>query len=994
MTDFTNLFTMTKYSFLESVISIDDLITFHKKHNYQYVGLCERNIMYSTPLFLKKIFKNKLTPVLSINFSLYDKNNDQSEVIFIALNYQGYKNLMKVSTLLNDYQKPHIFIEDIIKYVDDKDNALVLNNKSIFLKYDKRDLIYLGISSKIGIKNYQKTIPWHKATFLNNKDNIIYKSAQAIKKNQFLSEQNSETKQLKFNNYHELELIHNPITLKNLSHLLHRINFSIPKIKIDFLKFINAKKDLEIFKKSCWIGLEWRSKNYPEIKKSLNKYHKRLEREINTITKLGWESYFLLVWDVIRFAKSKKILVGPGRGSASGSLVVFVLGITNIDPLKYNLIFERFLNPERVSMPDIDIDFQDNRRQEIIDYVFEKYGIEHVAHIITFQKIGAKTAIRDSGRILKININIINQISKMIITADSLLSNYHNNALLRAQINMSINLKKMFRIAYKIEGFPRQSGLHAAGLVFNSKSLSNFCPTKKNSEKVNVTQYSMNFLEENGLVKVDFLGLKALSTINDINDSGPHLNLNKLPLDNKKVFDLMNNGDTTGIFQLESFGMRKVLTRIQINSFEDIVSAISLYRPGPQDNIEIYAQRKLKTTKTIYLDIRLKPILSYTYGIIIYQEQIIQIAQMVANFSLAKADLLRRAMSKKDVAIMDSLRDQFINNALKNNYSSEIANKIYRLIYKFANYGFNRAHAVAYAVIAYQLAYFKSNYYLYFITNLLTNFLNSKTKLKELMTEAQSRKIAILDLDINKSQLNFIEENGKIRLPLTIIKSVGKVLLAKLINERNNKPFISFFDFITRMYFLKFNEGIFRNFINSGALDCFANRGTLLNSLNNALNYVKLFNNDNLEQTKLLKNKIISEPVLQIMDDNIEKLTESEKKVLGFNWKIHPTINIIKNYKNYTDFQIQLKELRNKLWGIFEINEIKVINTKNNEKMCFMIVSDLLNSYEITVFPKKYQQLRNILKLNLIIECNVKLEEKNKFNNKNRLILVSLNKVY
>ncbi len=994
MTDFTNLLTMTKYSFLESVISVEQLIAFHKTNNYKYVGLCEREVMYSTPLFLKKVFKNNLIPVLSISFTLYDKNNAQSEAILTALNYQGYQNLMKISTLLNDYQKPQILIENIVNYLVAKDNALVLKNQSIFLKYSKYDLIYLGVSDKSVAPTISRTLPWHKATFLNKTDATTYKAIQAIKNNQFLSDQNDDVTKLQFNNYEQLKLIHNQNTLVNLANLLKKINFQMPKVKIDFLKFIDHKSDLELFKKSCLIGLQWRIKTYPYIKKSLPEYQARLKREMDTIIKLGWESYFLLVWDTIRFAKSQKILVGPGRGSASGSLVVFALGITNVDPLKYNLIFERFLNPERVSMPDIDIDFQDNRRQEIIDYVFNKYGIDHVAHIITFQTIGAKTALRDSARILKIDVSIINKISKMIVNAQNLLANYHQNKLLRAQINMSINLKQMFHIAYKLEGLPRQSGLHAAGLVFNSKLLSDFCPMKKINEKVNITQYSMNFLEDHGLVKVDFLGLKALTTIKNINESGPNLNLNQLPLNDPKVFNLMNHGDTTGIFQLESFGMRKVLTRIRVNDFEDIISAISLYRPGPQDNIEIYAQRKLKTAPTIYLDNRLKPILNYTFGIIIYQEQIIQIAQLVANFSLAKADLLRRAMSKKDVSIMNDLKGQFIDNAVANKYQLATASQIYDLIYKFANYGFNRAHAVAYSIIAYQLAYFKSNYYLYFVTNLLTNYLTNKTKLKEIITEAQSKGIAVLDLDINKSQLNFIEENNNIRLPLTIIKSVGKILLAKLIKERATKPFVSFFDFITRMYFLNFNEGIFMNFINSGALDCFANRGTLLNSLNNALNYVKLFSKDNFLQTKLLQDKIISEPLLQVAEDDIEKLTEAEKYVLGFNWKIHPTIPIIKNYKNYVNFESQLQQSKKQLWGIFEINEIRVINTKHNEEMCFMIVSDVGNSYEITVFPKKYQQLRNTLKLNQIIECNIKIETKNKFNNKNRFILVSLNKVY
>ncbi len=990
--DYTNLFTMSEYSFLESVISNKQLIAFHKKHNYKYVGLAEKEIMYSAPEFLKQALTNNLVPVLSINFTIYDSFNHESSVLLVALNYAGYKNLMQISTSLNQYSKPKILIKNILPFLNHKNNALVVKNESFFLKHQNdATLIYYGASAKLVNNHIKRSVPWHQATFLYQNQQIVYRAISAIKNNQHLVDISEDCDQLQFRNHRDVQLLHSPNTLKNLVLLLQMIDFKIPKIKINFLKFSKTKKDLDIFLKAAHVGLEWRIKNNNYIKNNVQKYWDRLQYEIKIITTLGWESYFLLVWDVIRFAKMQKIAVGPGRGSASGSLVVYALGITDVDPLKYNLIFERFLNPERVSMPDIDIDFQDNRRQEIINYVFEKYGDDHVAHIVTFQTIGAKTAIRDSGRILEIDINIINKISKMLTSPLNLLANYHQSVLLRAQINMSPELKMMFRIACQLEGSPRQSGLHAAGLVFNSEILSNFCPMKKISKNLNVTQFSMDYLEDYGLVKVDFLGLRALTTLSDINSSGPNINLSKITLNNAKVFALMNRGDTSGIFQLESFGMRKVLTRIHITSFEDIVSAISLYRPGPQDNIEIYADRKLKVKTINYLDIRLKPILEYTYGIIIYQEQIIQLAQLVANFSLAKADLLRRAMSKKDISIMEKLKDEFISNALLNNYSQVISEQIYALIYKFANYGFNRAHAVAYASIAYQLAYFKSNYYLYFITNLLNNFINNKIKLKEMMTEAQSKKIIILGLDINKSGLLFSEEGGEIRLPLIIIKGVGKMLLTKLITERNKKPFINFFDFIARMYLLGFNENTFLNFVYSGSLDCFANRSSLLNSLDNAMNYVKLFNKNNLKQTKLLQNNIISAPLLQMIDDDIELLTLYEKKVLGFNWKMHPTKPFTEKYKNYVDLAIQIKQNKKQLRGIFEINEIKVINTKQNEAMCFIIVSDISHSYELVVFPKKYKQLRQILKLNLIFEATLRRDDQF---NEHRLILLSLNKVY
>ena len=449
--EFTNIITLSEYSFLNSVIRIKELINFHKSKKLKYVALCEENVMYSAQDFLKQALSNDLKPVLSIKFKLYNDNlEDSSDAVITAMNYQGYKNLMIISSKLNNFKNNKVIFSDIENFIK-TNNLLIVKNKIIINRYKDYQNIYYGITNKSETQDYNKTIPWHEVKFLTPNQEIAFKTIQAIKDNKSLSDINNTSNNC-WIDLEEAKIYHNQKTLSNLENVLKKIDLTLPKNKISFMQYKKNVNNAELLSKNCLIGLRWRAKQNIDIKNNFEIYQKRLNHEIEIINNLGWESYFLLVWDVIRFAKKNNISVGPGRGSAGGSLVVFSLGITNIDPIKYNLIFERFLNPERVSMPDIDIDFQDNRRQEVINYLFDKFGIKHMAHIIIFQTIGAKTALRDSGRILQIDLNIINAICKIINTKDHLLKIYHNNLYMRAQVNINKKVKDMFRIACQIQG--------------------------------------------------------------------------------------------------------------------------------------------------------------------------------------------------------------------------------------------------------------------------------------------------------------------------------------------------------------------------------------------------------------------------------------------------------------------------------------------------------------------------------------------------------------
>ena len=556
------------------------------------------------------------------------------------------------------------------------------------------------------------------------------------------------------------------------------VEMKFPKAILPKFKNRYGMSSEEFLRRLCHKGLEKRM----QYQKIPSVYEQRLRYELDVIISMGYADYFLIVWDFIRFAKTQDIYIGPGRGSAAGSLVAYCLGITHADPIRYHLLFERFLNPERVSMPDIDTDFPDDRRDEVIAYVHDLYGEHHVSHIITFNTLAAKQVLRDVGKAMQVAPRQIDLLCKLVPNRPkvTLQDAYQERVKFKQMINSGEQMRKLFAIALQLEGLPRHSSLHAAGIILSNEDISNVCPLIDVDEGMCATQFTMEYLEELGLIKMDFLGLRNLTIIDEIvhqiNAKEKRLDIMHIPLDDAKTYQLIRSVDTVGVFQLESEGMKNLIRKMKPTCFEDIVATVALFRPGPMENIPRYLECRTHPEKVDYLHPDLKSILENTYGVMIYQEQVMQIAQTMAGFSLGKADNLRKAISKKKGKELQSLREDFVEGAKQKGYEESLAIRVYELIMKFANYGFNRSHSVAYGMIAYQMAYLKANAPLYFFTALLNSVIGSETKTSEYVFEARKRHIEILLPSVNQSSNQYEIEGNALRFPLVGIKGIGNAV--------------------------------------------------------------------------------------------------------------------------------------------------------------------------------------------------------------------------
>jgi DNA polymerase-3 subunit alpha len=658
--------------------SIDDIINYAVKNNQKHVALIDINTMYGTMEFYNKAIAKDLLPIIGLKI-----NYDNQPVYLIAKNNDGYHNLLHISSFINTEAK-YALNEYLTGLIVIANRSSSLSKNTDFYSFDE--------------------IALQEAYFEKQEDVKYVKALMAIKSDALLTEfdNNHEYDDKYMLNQSQAEKKFSKSQLENLDKLVNSCSWSIKFfVETHFVKYDPKTNSKILLQTKCKEGLKQRlnSANAP------SSYIERLVSELNVIDKMNFNDYFLVVQDYVNFAKRNGILVGPGRGSAAGSLVAYVLGITEIDPIKNDLIFERFLNPERATMPDIDIDFMDSRRDEIIQYLYEKYTKDRVAHILTFQRMKAKMAIRDAGRILGIELPIVNNISKLF--------NYENDLDIDNAIkndpkisNFATKYPELFDFATKFTNYPRQVGLHAAGVVITNDQLHDFIPVQNSTDGIYSAQYSMEYLEPLGLIKMDILGLVNLTTIDEalklikINQS-KEIDLSKISLNDAKVFKQLSSGDTVGIFQLESPGMRKLIMDIKPTSIEDISITSALFRPGPQQNIPAYLNNKAHPDKIEYPNDDVKRILQPTYNVIIYQEQVMQIVQQVGNYSLAQADLFRRAISKKNADKLALLEKEFINAAQKNKYSAQETKKIYDYIYKFANYGFNHSHSLAYSYISY-----------------------------------------------------------------------------------------------------------------------------------------------------------------------------------------------------------------------------------------------------------------------------------------------------
>ncbi len=707
-------------------------------------------------------------------------------------------------------------------------------------------------------------------------------------------------------------------------------------------------------------------------------YTKRLAFELDVIMSMGFADYFLIVYDFIRYAKSEGIYVGPGRGSVAGSLVSYCLGITQVDPIAYHLLFERFLNPERISMPDIDIDFPDNRRDEVIRYVTNKYGKKHVAHIATFGTLGAKQVLRDVGRVLGISNREIDLLTKLVpnMPKVTLTATYANFSRFKSVVEASKKFQQLYALAIQLEGLERHISTHAAGIVLSNVNIDEVCPLIEVESDLYSTQYTMEYLEQLGLIKIDFLGLRNLTIIDQVTKSIPHpIVIQNIDLQDKKTLALLREVDTMGVFQLESEGMKNLLRKLQVRNFEEVVAAIALFRPGPMENIPLYLENRQSISKIQYLHEDLKPILEPTYGIMIYQEQIMQVSQVMAGFSLAKADILRKAMSKKIEKEIVALRQDFITGAVEKGYKKALAIEVYELIEKFANYGFNRSHSVAYGMIAFQLAYLKANYPLYFFSSLLNSVIGSEYKTSEYIFEAKKRGIVVLHPSVNTSHTSYRIEERSIRFPLLNIKNVGIAACQIIIDERNkNGAYKNYFDFIARISLHRISRKIIESLVDAGALDDFGfNRLSMKVSLDDALRYASLVSIEQNGQTSINLD-LVSCPAMTIMKERLMQVCENEKNVLGFYLRAHP-IQSVRQNMGHAQSLIELKTGNMNARFVCIVDRIKEHKTKTNEWMAFLNVSDDTSKFDVVVMPNLYRTLQARLKRGNYIVVQGKIDK-------------------
>lgn len=942
--NYVPLYIKTENSLLSSLIKIDELIKFAKSYNYKALSIVDNN-MFGVMEFYKKCLQNGIKPIIGLEVKL-DNN-----LVLYAKNYNGYKNLLKISTVMSESK---VDINILEKYSSDLICVIPFNYRFIYDELNKMfQNVFISYKNKeeYDLINKDISIYMNETLYLQKKDSNYLKYLIAIRDGKKIDEVNI----LGDNHLLLPEEIKNYDFNSNNQKILDMCNLKIELHK-DLLPIYECPNNLDAYsylKELCQDGMRKR------FGSSVGKvYIDRLKYELNIINKMGFCNYFLVVYDYVKYAKEHGILVGPGRGSAAGSLVSYLLNITTIDPIKYNLLFERFLNPERVTMPDIDIDFQYDRREEVINYCVNKYGNKKVAGIITFNTLGAKQAIRDIGRVMDINLDKIDALTKLIDSNLSLRENYNDSKLKRI-LNEDSELFNLYKVSLKFEGLKRHTSNHAAGIVMCNENLDEILPLYK-KDGMFLTAYSMDYLEEQGLLKMDLLAIKNLTLIDtvlkEVNKKNKVISFDDIPFEDSEATNVFTSVNTLGIFQFESTGMMNFLRKFRPSNFQDIVAALALFRPGPMNNIDSYIKRKQNKEKIDYFDKSLEKVLKPTYGIIIYQEQIMQIASIMAGFSLGEADILRRAMSKKKEEILLKEKDKFINGSIKRGYSEELARKIYDLILKFAAYGFNKAHSVSYATISYRMAYLKAHYKEDFMKTLLNFELNSVNKTKEYIYECKKEGLNILKPDINKSDKYYLKEKDGIRYPLTGLKNLGSMIVNNILDERKNGDFKSIYDFIKRTNRKNINKKTLISLIDAGCFDSFdLNHRTMIDGIDLIINYGELI--------KDLDEEFVLLPELEIKEEySKHELLKRELDVIG----LYISDNPITEYKQKLNNKFNICDVSH--WFdknvniIGTIDYVKEVETKKQDKMCFIKISDELASIDGVVFPQLYKTLNEIKK--------------------------------
>ena len=907
----------TDYTLLKSLIKVQDLIKFLNSNNINICGICDENL-YGVLEFYFTCKKNNIKPIIGLHVKI---NN--LDIYLYAMNNKGYKNLLKIHTLK---EKGILDINELLAY---KDNILcIVPYKSKELYNDLKFYENIYISYESSFERISSLAITDKVLYLSdikvlNKENLPYLS--------YLDDLRKEERHDYNNNYyHDTD-----IDLGKKDEVISLLNLDLSFNEKYIPKYKDGINSSQFLHDLCIKGLNKR------LNESVNDaYLKRLEYELSVINKMGFVDYFLIVYDYVLFAKKNNILVGPGRGSAASSLVSYSIGITEVDPLKYNLLFERFLNPERVTMPDIDIDFDALKREEVIEYVRSKYGYENVALGLTFNTLKSKLVLREIGKLLKINDALLDSFIKVVNGSLTLKENLENTSVKKYLTNYK-ELKNLYNIAYHLEGLKKNASTHAAGVVISSKTLDEIIPIHYENNTL-ITGVTMEYLESIGLLKMDFLALKNLTTIKNILEEVGIKTLNNIDLADKLVYALFRSGKTEGIFQFETPLMKNLIMKIKPDSFNDLVASLALGRPGALDEADEYIARKNKIKPIEYIHKDLEPILKETYGIILYQEQIIAILGKIGGFSYSEADIVRRAISKKKEDTMLTEKEKFLSGAIKNGYSKEIADKIYDLIIKFASYGFNKAHSVAYALISYQMAYLKVKYPEYFVIEMINS--KDNEKFIKLINFLKSKGILLEKPDVNTSNNTFYMKDKKLVMPLSEIKGITEEISKKII-ERRNTEYTDYFDFVYKNKDI-LNKSILETLIKADALRSFKlNQATLIENMESAMNFAEI--NDDL----------ISKPIIkEVPDYSEEEKRNLELEIYGYFISNHPA----SKYQNVVKMNDIEKYLFKNIKCVVLINRINFIKTKKNEDMAFISASDETGFCDFTIFPRNFDKISNI----------------------------------
>ncbi|MFW5838453.1 MAG: DNA polymerase III subunit alpha [Bacillota bacterium] len=983
---YTSLFLETSYSFSGSNIRLDALFNKASALGYNTLALTDKN-MHAAYKFYHYAKKYNINPILGLHIYLEPiLNGTYISATCYARNQKGYQTLLKLATLssFNDTLKIELFKRysdhiTTVLHMHEGELAQALNNKQSFItivnelkEHIKPLFLAKHPAFDMPISNLIQTVPVDYVYYNNEEEKAVFNTLFHIfdpdKPFTDIDTVNASFKTPSYFNYLSKE------DATALSEFIdqHTFDLIIKQPKLPAYPKTQGLSSEAYLKSLSMKGLKKRLKDIQNVTYSI--YIERLNYELKTIHHLGYDDYFLIVWDVVKYAKKSGYLVGPGRGSAPGSLVAYVLGITDIDPIQFDLLFERFLNKDRVSMPDIDIDFPDYAREAIISYTQETFHQENVSYICTFGTFLIKSALRETARQFSIDTKLVNEIVKYSSDYESIKDMIDKDRDVQNRMVQYSDVHNWLTIAKNIEGLPKHVGTHAAGIIISDDPITEYSPIQSGLQGGYQTQFEQSDLEAIGLLKMDFLGLRNLSMIETIiNDIKTHegttINMYKLPLNDEKTFDLLRKHSTSGIFQLESRGMRQLIKKMQIKTFDDIVVILALYRPGPMESIPTYLRRRNKEEKVTYLTESLEPILESTNGILLYQEQIMAIASKFAGYTMSEADLLRRAVSKKVSKELEDERERFVKKAKANYHDTDLAHKIYDYIVKFANYGFNKSHSVAYALISYWMAYLKANYPAYFISVLMQSALSNETLMREYIQEAMQLDLTVSPPHIELSEARFMMKHGVIYYPLTGIKNIGKTVYQVIHEARKEHSFSSFVDFVAKTY-KHLNKRHYQYLIYAGACDGFGiNKHTMISNIESIIHFLDYQGDIGLDDYVYTK----------VEEFTAAELKNFEQDAIG----IHLSFDPLKAYAKYLKME-QYHTVTDCLTIPFNqsikliayISKIKEITTKKGDLMAFLTLEDKVRTLDAVVFPSVYKNVAHLLAENTVYGINGKVNVK------------------